>query len=84
MAELLDPEALDLADRDRRFLLSVKAGTPDWRDIDLDGVADLPAVKWKMKNLKRMDKDKHRAALARLRRVLDDGPRRTIAPGGRG
>ena len=73
-----------LADRDRRFLLSVKAGTPDWRDIDLDGVADLPAVKWKMKNLKRMDKDKHRAALAKLRRVLDDGPRRTITPGGRG
>ena len=67
-----------LADEDRRFLLSVKARTPDWSGIDLDGVANLPAVRWKMANLKRMDKDKHRNALENLRRVLDEGPRRTV------
>lgn len=66
-----------LFDEDRRFLLSVKAGTPDWSGIDLDGAEDLPAVKWKMLNLKRMDRDKHRKALDNLRRVLDEGPRRT-------
>ena len=65
-----------LADEDRRFLLSVKARTPDWSEIGLDGVADLPAVKWKMVNLKRMDEDKHKKALDNLRRVLDEGPRR--------
>ena len=62
-----------LTDQDRAFLLSVKAGTPDWSLIDLEGINELPAVKWKLINLSRMREDRHAAALRRLEQVLEEG-----------
>lgn len=59
-----------LTDDDRAFLLSVKGREPDWERLGLEGVADLPAVKWKLHNLARMSADKHAAAFARLQEVL--------------
>ena len=59
-----------LTEEDRAFLLSVKGRKPDWSLIDLPGIADLPAVRWKLVNLDRMSEAKHAAALDRLRRVL--------------
>ena len=65
-------EALHAAftEEDRAFLLSVKGRKPDWSLIDLPGIADLPAVRWKLVNLNRMSEAKHAAALDRLRQVL--------------
>ena len=60
----------ELTEEDRAFLLSVKGRKPDWSLIDLPGIADLPAVRWKLVNLDRMSEAKHAAALDRLRRVL--------------
>ena len=60
----------ELTKEDRAFLLSVKGRKPDWSLIDLPGIADLPAVRWKLVNLDRMSEAKHAAALDRLRRVL--------------
>jgi hypothetical protein len=34
-------------------------------------VEDLPAVKWKLLNIKRMEKKKHKKALAKLRNYLE-------------
>ena len=59
-----------LTEVDRAFLLSVKGRKPDWSLIDLPGIADLPAVRWKLVNLDRMSEAKHAAALDRLRQVL--------------
>ena len=59
-----------LTEEDRAFLLSVKGREPDWSLIDLPGIADLPAVRWKLVNLDRMSEAKHAAALDRLRQVL--------------
>ena len=59
-----------LTEEDRAFLLSVKGRRPDWSLIDLPGIADLPAVRWKLVNLDRMSEAKHAAALDRLRQVL--------------
>ena len=59
-----------LTEEDRAFLLSVKGRKPDWSLIDLPGIADLPAVRWKLVNLDRMSEAKHAAALDRLRKVL--------------
>ena len=58
-------------DEDRKFLLSVKAKRPDWSLIDAPDCSDLPALKWKMENLRRMNKDKHKEAFGKLQRVLD-------------
>jgi len=59
-----------LSDEDRAFLLSIKSREPDWSLLDLKGVKDLPAVKWKLINLDRMNADKHKDALRRLETVL--------------
>lgn len=36
------------------FLLSLQNGSPNWTLLNLNGVNELPAVKWKIENLKRM------------------------------
>lgn len=60
-----------LGEREKEFLLSVKRREPKWELLGLDGVDQLPAVKWKMHNLARMDKAAHQRAVDRLARVLD-------------
>lgn len=59
-----------LTERQRQFLLSFKLGEPDWELVSLTGVAELPAVKWKLQNIRLMKPEKHAQALERLRRVL--------------
>ena len=59
-----------LTEHQRRFLLSFKRGEPDWGFLNLAGVADLPAVQWKLQNVRRMAPAKRDQALERLRRVL--------------
>ena len=61
-----------LQDSDRAFLLSFKAKQPDWSLLGLDGVDELPAVKWKQINLNKMAKDKHQIAFDKLKSLLDD------------
>ncbi len=60
----------DMTDKERRFILSVKKGDPEWELIELEGVDRLPAVQWKLLNIGKMDKTKHRQALRRLEECL--------------
>lgn len=60
-----------MEDRDKAFLLSFKSKQPDWSLLELSGIQDLPAVKWKLLNLKRMPIDKHQAAFNKLETLLD-------------
>jgi hypothetical protein len=59
-----------LSEDEKQFLVSFKARKPDWPLLGLDGVKDLPAVKWKMMNLGKMSADKHTKALKTLEEVL--------------
>ncbi|MCG8464641.1 MAG: nucleotidyl transferase AbiEii/AbiGii toxin family protein, partial [Xanthomonadales bacterium] len=61
-------------EQDRAFLLSFKQGEPDWDLFDHPTIAHLPAVQWKLLNIKRLakNKGKHGALLNKLRDVLDD------------
>ncbi|MEW6737628.1 MAG: nucleotidyl transferase AbiEii/AbiGii toxin family protein, partial [Acidobacteriota bacterium] len=59
-----------LTDEEKQFLLSFKAKAPNWSLLGFEGIDLLPAVKWKMLNLERMPKEKHKKALQALRRVL--------------
>jgi len=61
----------DLTSNERRFILSVKECRPDWKLLGLDGIDQLPAVQWKLKNLERMDRKKNIAAIERLKRCLN-------------
>ncbi|MCB9471093.1 MAG: nucleotidyl transferase AbiEii/AbiGii toxin family protein [Candidatus Obscuribacterales bacterium] len=57
-------------DSDRRFLLSMKNGNPDWSLLAVEDVEQLPAVRWKLRNLENMDKDKRAALYKQLEIVL--------------
>lgn len=61
-----------LTDNEKAFLLSFKNREPDWTLLDLEGVSELPAVKWKQINLAKMSDEKHKQALERLKEVLSD------------
>jgi predicted nucleotidyltransferase component of viral defense system len=54
----------------RRFLISIKRGEPDWALLDLPRAEALPAVRWRLENLARLDATKRAALLARLGEVL--------------
>lgn len=54
----------------RRFLLSLNCGEPDWKLLGVPGAEALPAVRWRMQNLEKMDKAKRTALIARLEKVL--------------
>lgn len=54
----------------RRFLLSFKAGEPEWDLLGVPGAADLPAVRWKVDNLAKLSEGRREKLLSDLGRVL--------------
>jgi hypothetical protein len=68
---LIDLLRLSLSIDEKRFLLSVKELEPDWKLLGVTGVEKLPAVRWKLHNLAKMPKSKHKLAVKKLKEVLD-------------
>ena len=66
------PEKLvsSLDEDERTFLLALKKGQPEWDQLGFEDLALLPALQWKLKNIRRMDPEKHCAALEILARIL--------------
>lgn len=60
----------DFSDKERQFLLSVKAGEPDWSLMNLSGLDQLPGIQWKLQNINKMDKQKRQELLDKLKAVL--------------
>ena len=60
-----------ITQRHKDFLLSFKAREPDWSLLHVDNAANLPAVKWKQRNLGKMVEKKHTLAYNKLKAVLD-------------
>jgi hypothetical protein len=54
----------------RRFLMTVKRGEPEWALLELPGADALPAVRWRLENLAKLDAMKRAAFLSRLGQVL--------------
>ena len=54
----------------RRFLLSLKRGQPEWKLLGVPSAETLPAVRWRLQNLEKMDQSKRTALIARLEKVL--------------
>ncbi len=59
-----------MPDAHRRFLVSVKRGEPDWALLDLPGIKDLPAVRWKLENLAKLGAEKRAQLLKGLTEAL--------------
>jgi hypothetical protein len=59
-----------LTPQERSFLLSFKNRSPDWSLLELSGIDQLPAVRWKMQNLAKMNPEKHSETYHRLQQIL--------------
>ncbi len=66
-AKLVSMIARELTVEEKQFIVSVKEGMPRWELIGVEGVENLPAVKWKLLNIARMSPSKHKKAVRKLR-----------------
>ncbi len=64
----------------RRFLLSVKAGAPEWELLDVPGASGLPAIRWKLENLDKLERGKRDELLKVLQAAI--GTQNTRGEGG--
>ena len=62
-----------LNDDERAFLLSMKRGVPEWNRLGIEHLEQLPALQWKLLNIRKMSPDKYRKALEKLTHVLTTG-----------
>lgn len=59
---------------EKKFLISLKEGEPDWNLSDVKGVEELPALQWKLQNIQRYqseDKNKWNNQLQKLKSILE-------------
>lgn len=68
---LFDWAGTALTESERRFLLSIKRGEPEWDLLPFAGLENWPATQWKLHNIRKMDMRRHKEALARLQDILD-------------
>ena len=55
----------------RQFLVGFERGEPDWSLLKVPAAADLPAVRWRQKNLDKLSSRKRGTLVARLEEVLN-------------
>jgi predicted nucleotidyltransferase component of viral defense system len=63
-----------LTDGDRRLLVSFKEGVPEWSLYPLESLQDMPSVKWKLQNVKKLmnNTEKHIEQLNRLKKCFGE------------
>ena len=59
----------EMPEAHRRFLLSFKQGKPDWSRLEVDA-RDLPAVRWRQRNLDRLNAGERDKLIQQLEKVL--------------
>ncbi len=68
--ELVRRLSSELTDTERRFILSLKNGMPEWNLMDLPNLENLPAIRWKLANIGKITKAKREEQTAMLRDKL--------------
>ena len=64
----------ELSEDERRFLVSLVRGEPDWAIAGAAHASQLPAIQWKVQNIQKLaqhDKTKHRQAVEAVTRCLN-------------
>jgi predicted nucleotidyltransferase component of viral defense system len=63
-----------LTDDDKKFLISFEKGSPIWSLFPQPILKDLPAVKWKLKNIQKLvqlSPEKHKMMIGKLKSILE-------------
>ena len=71
--KLIETVNSSLSEMDCSFLLSFKQGDPNWDMFSVAGLKDMPAVQWKLHNLKKLMKsnpEKHNELIHKLESLL--------------
>jgi len=71
--ELIETVNSSMSEMDCSFLLSFKQGDPNWDMFPVAGLKDMPAVQWKLHNLKKLMKsnpEKHNELIHKLESLL--------------
>ncbi|HCU05733.1 MAG TPA: hypothetical protein DIC51_05560 [Coxiellaceae bacterium] len=55
---------------ERKFLLSMKLGEPEWDLLPFKNLEQLPSLQWKLINIRKMDKKKHAKMVDKLKSAL--------------
>lgn len=59
------------SEQDAAFLISIKQGEPDWTTLNLPEIDRLPAVQWKLHNVRQIPAAKRAEAVAKLEAVIE-------------
>lgn len=68
--KMIDTLSKGLTSDERKFILSIKTGNPDWSLFKLKGIEKLPGVQWKLMNIKKMNKTKQAESFDKLKKKL--------------
>ncbi len=68
--QLVDLVRRGLDADEKRFLLSLKNGDPDWSALGIPHLRDMPAIQWKLHNIRRMAPAKRARMLEKLQEAL--------------
>ena len=55
---------------EKRFLITMKQGMPEWNILGIPDIDKLPALQWKLRNIRNMDTIKRTTMLNALKAVL--------------
>ncbi len=66
----VDLVSSSLTNEEREFLLALKKGEPRWDLLGVPGIERLPAIQWRLMNIKKMKTEHHRKSVERLRAIL--------------
>ena len=72
--ELFETLPHSLGSNERQFLFSLAQARPNWELLDIPHLADLPAIRWKLKNLQRLqseNRSKFEDQALQVSRLLD-------------
>lgn len=59
-----------LTDSEREFLITFKSINPDWSLLEIPDIEKLPAINWKLINLRKMEPNKRAEAVLNLKKIL--------------
>lgn len=68
---MLDEIARHFTVEDGEFLLSLKRKEPNWALVGIEGIKDLPALKWKLLNINKMSDESREKATKKLEEAIE-------------
>lgn len=67
---LIETIKITMTENEKKFLLSIKKGQPDWDLLPVAGIDQLPAIQWKLINIRKMKREKQAVSLQKLQSAL--------------